>query len=406
MTDKIELNKCYQVIFEALEKGYQLEQVVKLISEGLGIPIIVLDFCGSILTSTYTESYGIAPESIAEEKETWVHMMEMYYSGEQETGKDTIVTQIEASKQRIAVMSSILVEDNMVGFCITYHCKENGDENISEINRLVCRALSIRAGCRDSVYSSQGSTTKQVVCKILLGKNEDTEYIPEISEEIYDEYAGGRLVLGMIELEEQRGKCIQQLRNQINERFPDALLYIQNKELLILFAYVDESKYADICAELGKMLENSRFLCGISEIFDTRGLIGMKKKMLKRIIRIGRQSEEKHHIFTEFQYYLELVCSYAYDEIGDKGYCFRDLERLEVEDREKGTEFYRTLKEYLLSGNSVNLAAKKMFIHRNTMVYRLSKIHEIMKQDINNPEISKRLLISMILRSFSRQENR
>ena len=73
---------------------------------------------------------------------------------------------------------------------------------------------------------------------------------------------------------------------------------------------------------------------------------------------------------------------------------------LEQEDNEKGTEFYKTLKEYLLMGNNVNLAAKKLFIHRNTMVYRLSKIHELLQIDLNDPEVSKRLMMSMILRDL------
>ena len=59
-----------------------------------------------------------------------------------------------------------------------------------------------------------------------------------------------------------------------------------------------------------------------------------------------------------------------------KAIVIRELKIMEREDKEKGTEFYRTLKQYLMSGNNVNLAAKEMYIHRNTMVYRLSKIHE------------------------------
>ena len=77
-----------------------------------------------------------------------------------------------------------------------------------------------------------------------------------------------------------------------------------------------------------------------------------------------------------------------------------NLDRLAAEDREKGTDFYRSLKEYLLSGNHVNHAAKNLYIHRNTMVYRLAKIHEILGLDINQPDISRKLLLTMILREF------
>ena len=43
------------------------------------------------------------------------------------------------------------------------------------------------------------------------------------------------------------------------------------------------------------------------------------------------------------------------------------------------------------------MTSKKLFIHRNTMIYRLGKINEILGVDINAPEVSHRLLLSMIL---------
>ena len=70
----------------------------------------------------------------------------------------------------------------------------------------------------------------------------------------------------------------------------------------------------------------------------------------------------------------------------------------------KGTCFYNTLKEYLLNGNNVSMTSKKLFIHRNTMIYRLGKINEILGVDINAPEVSHRLLLSIILKEIEQQE--
>jgi len=112
--------------------------------------------------------------------------------------------------------------------------------------------------------------------------------------------------------------------------------------------------------------------------------------------------EPEKHFFTEYEYYMELVCSYAYEQMGAEGYGCQDLDRLAAEDREKGTDFYKSLKAYLLSGNNVNHAAKELFIHRNTMVYRLAKIHEIIGYDINQPDVARRLLLTMTLREFQR----
>ena len=78
------------------------------------------------------------------------------------------------------------------------------------------------------------------------------------------------------------------------------------------------------------------------------------------------------------------------------------MNRLKQEDRVKGTEFYNTLKEYLLHGNNVSMTSKHLYIHRNTMIYRLSKINEILGVDINDPKIARQLMISIVLQE---QEN-
>lgn len=138
----------------------------------------------------------------------------------------------------------------------------------------------------------------------------------------------------------------------------------------------------------------------ITEVFEDEKKIWKKRRILERILKIGMRVEPDTHFFTEYEHYMELICSYAYEKLGAEGYGYRDLDRLAAEDREKGTDFYRSLKEYLLSGNHVNHAAKNLYIHRNTMVYRLAKIHEILGLDINQPDISRKLLLTMILREF------
>ena len=89
-----------------------------------------------------------------------------------------------------------------------------------------------------------------------------------------------------------------------------------------------------------------------------------------------------------------------------QGYYCEELERLRKEDVQKGTEFYESLKQYLLSGNNVGMAAKKLFVHRNTMIYRLQKINELLKINLNEPDTARMLLISMVLQELIDKSNK
>ena len=49
---------------------------------------------------------------------------------------------------------------------------------------------------------------------------------------------------------------------------------------------------------------------------------------------------------------------------------------------------------YLLTERSISSTAKIMHMHRNSVIYRLNKIQEILGLDLNDPDVRLRLLIS------------
>lgn len=65
-------------------------------------------------------------------------------------------------------------------------------------------------------------------------------------------------------------------------------------------------------------------------------------------------------------------------------YCRSVLSPLADSDKHYGTSYISTLEAYLDSNCSLAAAAEKMFIHRNTMVYRVNKIRELLKIDFND----------------------
>ena len=52
---------------------------------------------------------------------------------------------------------------------------------------------------------------------------------------------------------------------------------------------------------------------------------------------------------------------------------------------------------YLLCGNNITMAAEKLYIHRNTMVYRLKRIRSCIGLDFNDDNISRGLLAYMMI---------
>ena len=64
-------------------------------------------------------------------------------------------------------------------------------------------------------------------------------------------------------------------------------------------------------------------------------------------------------------------------------------------DREKGTQYYETLRAYLLNERDIPRTAQALIIHRTTLLYRLRKLQAVAPIDLDDPGRRLQLLISL-----------
>lgn len=70
---------------------------------------------------------------------------------------------------------------------------------------------------------------------------------------------------------------------------------------------------------------------------------------------------------------------------------------LHLKNHQEVTDLLQTLQLYLYNHQQINLVAKQLFIHRNTVVYRLKKTSEILNIDLKDPAIAQRLQVALLL---------
>jgi sugar diacid utilization regulator len=78
-----------------------------------------------------------------------------------------------------------------------------------------------------------------------------------------------------------------------------------------------------------------------------------------------------------------------------------DLLRLLEHDREKGTAYYETLREYLLQERDISRTSERLIIHRTTLLYRLKKMRAMLSADLDDPW--QRLYLTLSLRILERE---
>ena len=68
--------------------------------------------------------------------------------------------------------------------------------------------------------------------------------------------------------------------------------------------------------------------------------------------------------------------------------------KLRAIDSERGTEYSRTLRAWLLNERSIPKTAEALIVHRTTLTYRLEKLRELIPLDLDDPKLRLYLLLS------------
>lgn len=133
--------------------------------------------------------------------------------------------------------------------------------------------------------------------------------------------------------------------------------------------------------------------CGIGTVFCDFSLMAYQVNLT---ILTMHTNVEGNRIL----YYSDILFEHVIKSVNSivplQAICHSEAVRLHKYDLENGTEHLSTLETYIKCNNSPLKAAKKMFIHKNTMTYRLKSIEKIVNLDLNDPDERLNILLSSI----------
>jgi DNA-binding PucR family transcriptional regulator len=139
------------------------------------------------------------------------------------------------------------------------------------------------------------------------------------------------------------------------------------------------------CAALAQLAREEGLAVGVSGAFgsveDFAARYAQALRALSLAARVG--GTEPVFLYTELAFYDLLAAAGKSGEL--QQFCHPALERLRRYDAENGAELLRTLEAYLTCNCSVKLAAERLFIHRNSLAYRLHRILELTGLDLSDP---------------------
>ncbi|WP_312112738.1 PucR family transcriptional regulator [Brevibacillus reuszeri] len=178
-----------------------------------------------------------------------------------------------------------------------------------------------------------------------------------------------------------------------------------NDSMIVLCSSVHqevEKQREDAEALLRELLSHEEEL--VADVQLTVGIGGARQMLVEvpassmeahRALSIGQHTLPKQRIV---HFYEVLVEDLLLDAAGHPVLQMLTsilIEPIVTYDKEYGTELVATLSAFLKSGGNTKRVAEELFIHRNSVLYRLERIGEILQIDVNDPEVRFRLDVAM-----------
>ena len=375
---KINVNVCYKIAFDALANNLNLDQIVERIRDDIHASIMVVEYSGKIVAY----ARGGVRRKTTGIKKNWITTA-MYDHVMRGRILDTDYYELPGC---MAVIKRIENKGCHLGYCVIVFNDEYTKDDYSEIADIL-RSVVASYWMNCEVYPDENvSFRKRLVNHdIFYGTKSELCYL-------------AREIRGNYIMACFSGKQNKNYFPMIQEIWERSYGRMDDKEFWVLFYDIRDKKYEEVL--LNKLREVKEACCVSSRFLEIEQC-EKKVKWLHRMNEI-KEYNKVEEIMLEGEWYAHTIYTYAWTLLKNKGLRDYSVEILKKEDEEKNTDLYETLKMYYLCGNNIAETASRMYVHRNTLVYRLRKIRELTGSDIDDMEQSGELLALMMMNDLER----
>lgn len=180
---------------------------------------------------------------------------------------------------------------------------------------------------------------------------------------------------------------LQLLAQRVHAHIPNSI-YTVNQTGVTYLASADEPHDEAPCdkAAIAQVLKGTSARMGMSEVFIDPHSTPMHLTQAKHALAAAAHlsSTEKVATYTRWRLF-DLLLNVSDGDVLELS-CFPPVMRLLDHDEQEGSNLTRTLYEHLLRPNKPAEVAALLFIHKNTLYYRLERIREIMDCDLHDAQ--------------------
>ena len=175
----------------------------------------------------------------------------------------------------------------------------------------------------------------------------------------------------------------------------DQVFFYNNTMVLFTDRTVDPLEPLKTFVELRVFLQEKHIHAGISRPFQSMRLAREHYIQGMKALTLGQRLGHTHAIYQYEDYTLYHLFEFCPDPQLLLDFCHPSVLRLVAFDKENSTDYLSTLRLYISVHASAQRTAEQLFVHKNTVIYRINKALQIMNMDLDNSEHLMSILLTL-----------
>ena len=229
---------------------------------------------------------------------------------------------------------------------------------------------------------------EQIFVRVLSDRTAD--YM-QISRELSELGWGGNheymcLILQITYLNQQN-LSTKAISRYIKKKLGDSVSFLYQDEIVVFFDLTRLGmNQEEVAGKLVYFIRDTYLKAGYSRVMT--GHMNLRRQYVQAKTALDVGSRKKPYLWIHYfsQVAMTYILEQATKRLPGTMICHEGLLELKKHDEENQTQYMETLRVYLEQHLSATQAARELFIHRSTFLYRLDRIREILQSDLADPE--------------------
>lgn len=177
-------------------------------------------------------------------------------------------------------------------------------------------------------------------------------------------------------------------QNQDGKMFADAMEELPVRSWALPFQdhilILVDRKLPELWEDMTALAAKHHVTVGASDVFSSLHSLDTEKEQARCALSAARRAHNAPGLYSYNEYRLFDMLEKAGAHLDLRQFEDTVLQTIRAHDAQHNTEYEKTLRTYLMNRQNPQETARQLFIHKNTVVYRVNRLKELFCIDFNN----------------------